>query len=453
MKIRLIYIILIFFSFNTWAQDTLNFKTVDATSYQAYINKDWKTVIRIGNQALKQKIDYYYLRMRLGIAYFEKKNYRKSIVHFEKAMSMNNQEVVATEYLYYAYKNIGDDIQAVKTLEKSDTKFANKLFLKQTIFQNIYAFYSTRIYENSKLKDASLPAYQSEVEIQKKPIYVEQYIPESYSNYQLGTTVRLSPSWRLDGSFQYFSTQKEQYILDPINETSKTSNVSQNQWHINNTFRLSNRLKASVFFSYLSQKYNYISIKSNQVPVSYEEIQNGKSSNLLLGLGLSTQQNYYDLEWSASFFSNTTAPILQSNLSLKIFPFGNRALFTESGISLLKADSTAPKPIFSQSITYSPHERISLSLTGNWGEMQNWNTNNAYVIYNGIYNLTEIYQTQITARIYKGLYAKLYYQYLSNTSDIFSKSLFPSNSEDTPQVIDNTKFNTHSIIGGLIWEF
>ena len=75
---------------------------------------------------------------------------------------------------------------------------------------------------------------------------------------------------------------KEQMILDPISSTIEDSKVNQIQWHINNTFRLSNKLQANMFFSYLSQKLNYISINTSKVPVKYSRIKQGKSSNLLL---------------------------------------------------------------------------------------------------------------------------------------------------------------------------
>ncbi len=319
-----------------FSQDTLNFKTVDATTYQAYLKKDWARVIQIGNEALKQGIDYYYLRMRLGIAYFEKTNYRKSIVHFEEAINTNKSEVIAVEYLFYAYKNIGADIQAMKTLDKSNTKFANLLLAKQSFFQNIYGFYSARIYNTESPEDDMESIYQDERTNNAKPIYAEQFIPESYLNFQLGTSVRLSSSWRLNGSYQYFNVKSNQQIIDPASSTIEQSKVSQSQWNINNTIRLSNRLQADIFFSYLSQKTDYISINTSQVPADYSRDRQGKSSNLLLGIGLTRRQTYFDLLASASFLTTINQPVLQANLGINIFPFGNRTLFSETGMMLLQ---------------------------------------------------------------------------------------------------------------------
>ena len=82
-----------------------------------------------------------------------------------------------------------------------------------------------------------------------------------------------------------------------------------------------------------------------------------------------------------------------------------------------------------------------------------WSTDNGYNVYNGIYELNELYQASITLRVYKQLYLKTYYEYMGNSYRINSKSLIPSDANSTSKPIDNIKFNTHSIIGGLIWEF
>ena len=43
------------------------FRTIDSASYADYTTRDWSKVIDVGKLAKKNKIDYFYLRMRLGI--------------------------------------------------------------------------------------------------------------------------------------------------------------------------------------------------------------------------------------------------------------------------------------------------------------------------------------------------------------------------------------------------
>ena len=53
----------------------IDFKQVDSTTYALYLNKDWKPLIKISKKAIQNNIDYYFLRMRLAIAYYEQKKY------------------------------------------------------------------------------------------------------------------------------------------------------------------------------------------------------------------------------------------------------------------------------------------------------------------------------------------------------------------------------------------
>jgi tetratricopeptide (TPR) repeat protein len=85
------------------AQDTLNSATVEQKSYQLYLDKQWPELISYGKKAMNKGFDYFYLRLRVGIAYFERKNYSAAEGHFKKALQFNSGDELALEYLYYCY--------------------------------------------------------------------------------------------------------------------------------------------------------------------------------------------------------------------------------------------------------------------------------------------------------------------------------------------------------------
>ena len=85
------------------AQDTINSATVEQKSYQLYLDKKWPELIKFGNKAVDLGYDYFYLQMRIGIAYYEKKNYSYAEGHFKKALGFNSADDLALEYLYYCY--------------------------------------------------------------------------------------------------------------------------------------------------------------------------------------------------------------------------------------------------------------------------------------------------------------------------------------------------------------
>lgn len=89
------------------AQDTLTTMNVEQKSYQLYLEKKWPELIMFGNKAVHEGFDYFYLQLRIGIAYYEKKNYNVAEGHFRKALSFNSEDELTQEYLYYCYLYVG----------------------------------------------------------------------------------------------------------------------------------------------------------------------------------------------------------------------------------------------------------------------------------------------------------------------------------------------------------
>ncbi len=104
------------------AQDTLNSAIVEQKSYQLYTDKNWTELIKFGNKSIDKDYDYFYLRMRVAIAYYEKKNYCLAEFNFRKALAYNSTDDLALEYLYYCYVFTGrmeDSRKLSKTFSKA----------------------------------------------------------------------------------------------------------------------------------------------------------------------------------------------------------------------------------------------------------------------------------------------------------------------------------------------
>ncbi|MDA3894242.1 MAG: tetratricopeptide repeat protein, partial [Salinivirgaceae bacterium] len=88
----ILFLAIIIFAISAYSQEVENATTIDKDTYILWLAKDWDRLITIGKTAIKNEVDFYYLRVRMGIAYFEKKNYHKAIYHFEKAYKFNPNE-------------------------------------------------------------------------------------------------------------------------------------------------------------------------------------------------------------------------------------------------------------------------------------------------------------------------------------------------------------------------
>lgn len=108
-------------------QDTLNSAMIEQKSYQLYLDKNWSELIAFGNKAVQSGFDYYYLQLRIGIAYYEKKNYSLAEGYFKKALSFNADDELSLEYLYYCYLFNGRYEEARLLSKKFNTALADKI--------------------------------------------------------------------------------------------------------------------------------------------------------------------------------------------------------------------------------------------------------------------------------------------------------------------------------------
>lgn len=75
---------------------------VEARSFEYYTQSKWDQLISFSNKALADGYDYFYLRYRLGVAYYYKGRYRLAAAHFKKALYLNSDDADTQVYLYYS---------------------------------------------------------------------------------------------------------------------------------------------------------------------------------------------------------------------------------------------------------------------------------------------------------------------------------------------------------------
>ncbi len=102
-------------STNLFAQS--GFITLDKQTYDYYLKGDYKSLKKTGNKMLSQGIDYYYLRLRMGILAYNNKKYSTAVKHFNKALAFSSWDTISKEYIYYSYLFSGRKADANLYLE------------------------------------------------------------------------------------------------------------------------------------------------------------------------------------------------------------------------------------------------------------------------------------------------------------------------------------------------
>lgn len=123
-------LVIVLVAFQAHGQTEKNFTYYNDTTYLLYLEERWEDLIFLAKESIRAGHDFYYMRMRLGIAYYESGQYIPAIRHFNKALDFDENSLLAIEYLYYCHINMARFMEA--------KKYYNYAHLKNHLFNSIY---------------------------------------------------------------------------------------------------------------------------------------------------------------------------------------------------------------------------------------------------------------------------------------------------------------------------
>lgn len=131
---RLVYL-LFFASLYINAQE-LSYVEIDKRSFDLYQNSDWNNLTLLAEHYSKSA-DYYYFNVRVGVAYYNLKDYYNAEKYFSKAVN-NNSTDFALLYLYWSYLNLGQIDQAEETYKMLSKEEQTKIHKEKKWIESVY---------------------------------------------------------------------------------------------------------------------------------------------------------------------------------------------------------------------------------------------------------------------------------------------------------------------------
>lgn len=287
-----------------------DFKTLDKQSYDYFKKGDFKNLKKTADTLLSNGMDYYYLRMRLGVLAYNKQLYSSASIDFAKAIEFNSLDTVSRELIYNAYLYSGRKADADLYLESIPLKKRNNTLNKtvKPVSSEFYVSSSVGVYDEVLYETNSL-YYEA--------IKNSMSVNAGFETYFLN---------RFKGTIAYTNFRKTGTVYSQSSSSGQDLNFSQNQ--------LYGKLTGFVFpgweFSIFSHLTFYSETTLAGAPGRISSV-NQIKSEYLAGAGIS--KNGWKIRGGANIsfsnFSNSTQ--IRGEGYFIWLPSGNLNLYLTTG--------------------------------------------------------------------------------------------------------------------------
>ncbi len=420
-------IALLFFGGHGKAQKN-DYAFYDSLTYKLYMDKDYRQLIKTGKEALHSGLDYYYLRMRIGIAYYNQKKYRLAVPHFKKALSYSDNDIVK-EYLYYSYLWGGEPLMAEKLTSDMSVPLQNKLGISNSgvLATSVDMAYLGRTEDIPDNFDFSSEETGTQI------------IPESFFNASASLSHKLGSGASMSHMLTYLYKSNDKYSYDPdytpaSNDPyypyNKNFNTNQFQYYLGSAISLGQSW--SLIFG------GQVAIIGIPVYSYYETYYRGQLQyrysqsttwNFDYAFSGSLLKNFkrFSIEGEFALMSMNDIFIMQPSGIVRLYPLGNLNLYTQSRFSYSIRDNSGTF-FHEQKLGFKVFDHLWLEGVYFSGGISGFTLENSSMFFNGVEEVKSMAGGRFIVPTNKKFSLSLGYQsrtmtnYFINNDDINLKS-------------------------------
>ncbi len=371
-KTTLVLFIIILFSSVQGRAQQKDFAYYDSLTYKLYMDKDFKQLLKVGRDALNSGVDYYYLRMRIGIAAYNLQKYRIASAHFEKASTFSDNDVIH-EYLYYSSLWGGEPLRAKGVV----TDMSDILKKRIGVAEKGLTAYSVDMAILNQTEnfpdDFDFPADEEGTQI----------VPTQFFNTSLSLSHNLGSNATMTHSITYLHRSSDKYTLYNSQDYYDTGfNTNQYEYYLGSAISLSHswnlnlggHFSAVAFPKYIERWFNGNNQFTKTTAWSYDFV---FSASVLKNF------TYAAIEGEMVLLSLNGELVYQPTGVLRLYPFANLNLYTQSQLSFQNRDN---------SNNFFHQQKVGLKLLNHlWveanyfsGGVSGFALNNGALLYNGV---------------------------------------------------------------------
>ncbi|MBM3435553.1 MAG: hypothetical protein FJY07_04965 [Bacteroidetes bacterium] len=452
----------------------MNFKSVNEATGRFYTWGNWDSLIVAGRDAIRNNIDYFILRQRLGIAWYNKQNYSKASRHFEKAMKFNAQDATTMDYLYRSYLALNRTgearmlssrftLQLHKNFATSELSLPDKLYFEPGFTFSNNKKVNAQKHEQingslSNQADLIDDIYYLHINAALNPgRKLTVYLGYTYVNLLKHSTVRVIKP--VSTGVVLIPWNNGYFVGNDYEETtdllSKDIPIHQNQAYTGISYTLQNGFIVSPAFHYLytqtrvvkSTPYEFYAQQIDTIPVILYSP--GETDSSFQGYVGSIEMNKYLSQWNFAINGSVSnlnrCEQYQAGCRITYYPFGNLDLyFIATGV--ISWEKSAQRWILGGRIGHKTFRKLWSEVHFTAGEIVNYNELNGAVVYNSGDRIRLKCGIDFIVPLPGRFGFTVKYQYLAQEG-------YEYMIERDYSFVENTvKYRNHTISGGIIWK-
>ncbi len=300
-----------------------NLQKTDSVTYRMYLDKKWTQLLRESQKAFREGTDFYYLRIRAGVAAYESRKYRQAVKHFQRAFDENSTDDFLNSYYYWSLIMSGREDEAQNAADRFSPSFLKQEKIRKKGL--VYGISSETLFSfNPDANDMAGEDIKAE---------------GSYSNYRsvlrsqfyqgFSADHHLLPRLNLYQNLSFMGIDRTQQYQSEVNllDTLKESVTNQFQYFLSGRMIWGKGWTVSAAFTRLWGKSYF------HIP----EYQSGGFFNLaerswgirdyLVNAGIAREMTFFRPELDCGWGKINRTRQLQANLRMTIYPLQNVDLY------------------------------------------------------------------------------------------------------------------------------
>lgn len=376
----ILFLMLLPFSYLEAQQNDLKTNYNEKT-YTQFLASDWTGIIDTGKEALEKGVDFYYLRLRMGIAYGAQFNYRMAIVNYKKALEFVPTDPVAQEYLYYAYLYAGMKYTATLYVNQLPLALRKKINPEHPLLiGNIYleTGFAAVDYTDNNLVLSTL----------ENTYFSEFFKRESQTYFNFNLLLNLANSVSLNFAYTGLGVKSEHwYQITGLDEANEALDVKQNDLYLALNIHNARGLTLIPFFHNVNTamqltEVTFNIITSDPLDIAYDiNSTNLNWNDQLLGFGFLKHSGLFDIAGSFSYSWLNLTEQQQFSGSVSFLPRGNYSLYFTPEIRLFNEDEEK-RMIYKFTMGLSLTPKIWTETAFTYGNLKSTHEKFGAIVYN-----------------------------------------------------------------------